>query len=362
MTILHITNGLSEGGVETLLYSFSKYLINKGHNVSILVLNGKAINLKEKFEKVGVHIIVGKYRPYNILNIYLIRKYISKYDIVHVHLFPGQLFVAIANWTLGKRKRIITTEHNTWNHRRKYTVFRSLDRWFYRQYRYIIGISEDTSAALRAWLNDEKIFDRILTVNNGVELCETPKVEIGTFGYTSQDFILTMVARFNEQKSQETLIRALTILPNNVCVIFVGTGETLESNKQLAKKLGVNDRVNFAGYRDDISSILRISHVGILCTNWEGFGLSIVEYMLEGIPVIATNVIGVSQIVGWNSLLYEKGNFYELANKIKKLMNDPSYYAQVSQYCLNRSKYFSIEKMSSEYLTIYSSIVKNDVK
>lgn len=74
MTILHITNGLSEGGVETLLYFFSKYLIARGHSVSILVLKRNEISLKSKFENAGIDVIVGKYKSsYNVLNVFTIK-------------------------------------------------------------------------------------------------------------------------------------------------------------------------------------------------------------------------------------------------------------------------------------------------
>lgn len=358
MNILHITNGLSEGGVETLLYSFSRYLVKKGHVVSILVLNSKEIDQKERFENAGVKIIVGKYNPYNLLNILLIKKYIAENDIVHVHLFPGQLFTVIANILLRKkRKSLITTEHNTWNYRRKYVMLRFLDRWFYKRYSYIIAISSDTSIALKGWLADKCLSDRIITINNGVELFAAPAINIKDVACSEDDFVLTMVARFNAQKEQDTLIKALTFLPLNVHVVFVGTGETLEYNKQLAIKYGVNERIYFAGHREDVSSILKISQVGVLCSNWEGFGLAVVEYMLAGLPVIATDVPGLSSIVGWNKLLYEKGNPNDLAKKILALMTNASFYEQAREYCMNRAHNFSIERMSIEYLSVYYSLL-----
>lgn len=57
MTILHITNGLSEGGVETLLYFFSKYLIERGHSVSILVLKRNEISLKKNLKMQGLMLL-----------------------------------------------------------------------------------------------------------------------------------------------------------------------------------------------------------------------------------------------------------------------------------------------------------------
>lgn len=360
MTILHITNCLSEGGVETLLYFFSKYLIARGHSVSILVLKRNEISLKSKFENAGIDVIVGKYKSsYNVLNVFTIKKYLRKYDIVHIHLFPVQFYVGIANYLLGCNKRVlITTEHNTWNNRRQHDFYRYIDRWLYRQYDYIVGISNDTSIALKEWLNDENISNNITTINNGVELAtqSIKNINIAEFNCIESDIILTMIARFNIQKDQETLIRALTYLPSNVHVIFVGSGETLEYNQNLTRSLGLESRIYFAGFRDDIPSILKISHIGILCSNWEGFGLSVVEYMLAGLPVVASNIPGVGNIVGWDELLYTPKDPVELANKILRIITDCSFYVKAQKYCIERAKDFSMEKMTTQYLSIYNRI------
>lgn len=278
---------------------------------------------------------------------------------MHIHLFPVQFYVGIANYLLGCNKRVlITTEHNTWNNRRQHDFYRYIDRWLYRQYDYIVGISNDTSIALKEWLNDENISNNITTINNGVELAtqSIKNINIAEFNCIESDIILTMIARFNIQKDQETLIRALTYLPSNVHVIFVGSGETLEYNQNLTRSLGLESRIYFAGFRDDIPSILKISHIGILCSNWEGFGLSVVEYMLAGLPVVASNIPGVGNIVGWDELLYTPKDPVELANKILRIITDCSFYVKAQKYCIERAKDFSMEKMTTQYLSIYNRI------
>ncbi|MDD3040117.1 glycosyltransferase family 4 protein [Bacteroides sp.] len=363
MNILHITNGLSEGGVETLLYSFSKVLLERGHSVSILVISQNNVNLKRKFEDLGVKVLVGNFcNPYDVRNIFLIRRYLPFYDIIHIHLFPVQLYAVLANISLGKhKKQLITTEHNTWNNRRKYKYTRYLDKWFYRRYYSIIGISSDASYELIRWLGEERFKDKIATVNNGIEQQVRSKktVSISDFNCSVNDFILVMVARFDAQKDQETLIRTLPLLPENVHVIFVGSGETLEYNRNLASILKLDKRVFFAGFRDDVFDILSIAHLGVLCSNWEGFGLSIVEYMLAGLPVLASNVVGLKSVVGWDELLYAPKDCQNLADKILKLMQSEVYYNEVKSFCIDRCGHFTIEQMADEYLKVYNKILKN---
>lgn len=356
---MHITNGLSEGGVETLLYSFSKELIKKGHTVSILVISRDELGLKEKFEKMGVSIISGKYKNiYNILNVILIYKHLKRFDIVHIHLFPNQLYAAIASYFIrGKLPQIVTTEHNTWNNRRKYGLLRYLDRWMYGRYNYIVGISEDTSIELKKWLRNDCVCGKIITINNGVERCDGGVLNASDFGCSTEDFIIVMVARFSAQKDQETLIKALSLLPSNVHAIFVGTGSTLAYNKEIVRTLKLENRVFFAGFQKDVFAILKMAHLGVLCSNWEGFGLAVVEYMLAGLPILASNVVGVRDVVGIEELLYSPKNFEELASKIRHLMCDSTYCDKIKQYCLSRGEQFSVSKMTDSYISLYKKII-----
>ena len=72
-------------------------------------------------------------------------------------------------------------------------------------------------------------------------------------------FMITMTARFFSQKDQPTLIRALSLLPSDIHVVFVGSGESIFECKALATELGLSERIHFLGRRTDVNRILKTS-------------------------------------------------------------------------------------------------------
>lgn len=86
--------------------------------------------------------------------------------------------------------------------------------------------------------------------------------------------------------------------------------------RQLVQELGLSQRVHFLGYRADAAACLDAADVVVLPSLWESFGLSALEAMARGVPVLASNVEGLSQVVGHPDLLFETDNADELAKKL----------------------------------------------
>ena len=363
-----ITNALSEGGVESLLLDLCSVLVQKyAYDVKILVLNRKAIGLKNKFEKLGIEVIVGKYRHvYNPLNIFIIKKYFCNVDLVHVNLYPCQFFVALVKCLYHSLKAIplVTTEHSTFNHRRKYAMFRLLDNFMYSRYDKIVCISKQTELKLRQWLLNKNM-KNICTINNGVNIEKfvTAKNSLGKYVniLNGADYIV-MVGRLEHPKDPMTIIQAMQYLPISIHLLLVGTGSYLNRCKILAEKYRVYDRVHFLGNSQNVAEILKGCRLGILSTEWEGFGLVAVEYMAAGIPVIASDVDGLREVVGEKSLLFTARDAKGLSDKILALLSDDVSYQIACNYCMNRSKDFSVEKMVANYVSVYVSMFSNQSK
>lgn len=368
MKVLMITNALSEGGVESLLLDLCRSLIVAHHNVAVLVLNRDAINLKSQFEEYGIKVFVGKYKNiYNPLNIFLIKKYIQWGQIVHVHLFPGQLFAVFAKLICKKNFPYITTEHNTFNNRRKYSFLKILDCYLYSKYDKIICISKQTEINLRKWLNKKRI-DNILTINNGIDIDKFYMASDELKKYVKEQSeknvqYIVMVGRFEFPKDQLTVIKALVYLPDNIHLIFVGSGITLQEYKCYAQNNGLLPRIHFLGNCKNVSSILKGCKLGILSTNWDGFGLVAVEYMAAGIPVIASDVDGLRDVVGRKDLLFKVGDAKELSDKILWLLEDFDMYQELKTYCIMNSRKYALNKMVNEYIDVYQETLRrnNDI-
>src|SRR5690606_33454108 len=107
-----------------------------------------------------------------------------------------------------------------------------------------------------------------------------------------------MVARFDDQKDQLTLVRSLAKVPcSNWTLEFVGDGPLKSMIVREVDSLGLNEKIEFSGTRYDVAQRLSTSDIFILSTKWEGLPLSILEAMSAELPVIASNVGGIPEIV-----------------------------------------------------------------
>lgn len=344
MKILHVINSMEIGGAQRLLSELLPFQSEK-EDVTLLVFKRLNNEFEKKIIEAGIPIIsLDENNFYNPAIIIRMRRILRNFSIIHVHLFPSLYLAATA--AVGLDVKLVYTEHSTSNSRRNKPVLRPIERYIYRRYSRIISISQQTQEALAAWIGEDS--GRFVVINNGVNLqCFTSQTKP-----VIPDSII-MVSRFAPSKDQETLIRALTRLDTRVILRLVGDGETLGRCMLLAIEEGVSDRIEFLGSRQDIPELVAESYIGVQSSNWEGFGLTAVELMAAGKPVIASDVDGLKQIVEGAGEIFHKGNFEELAHKISRLLDNKDYYNIVAQKCKERSKLYDINKMAQSYINLY---------
>lgn len=364
MKILHIINNLGSGGAEKLIEETLPLLNNiEGIKADVLLLTDKNNVFEDTLIKKGTKVDVVKYgNVYNPRNIFAIKKYIENgnYDIVHSHLFPTQYWVGIASKMLGKKEiKFITTEHSNHNRRREKRYFRYIDTFIYKNYDYIISITEQVRTNLIKWLKiKENEIDKFVIINNGVStkkyLNALPyvKSEIKSY-FTEETKLITMVGRFSEAKDHGTVIKAMRELPDYTHLLLIGEGPLIDKNKSLAKELGVPDRVHFLGFRNDIEKILKTSDIIVLSSHWEGLSLASIEAMASGKPFIASRVQGLEDIVDGYGLLFEEENHKELSKMIVDLLNNETFHKEVVGKCLQRAEDFNIGKMIESMIFLY---------
>ncbi len=362
MKVLHIINNLGMGGAEKMLLEIILEMKkNTNYEVDVLLLNDRNSPLKKYLEKENVNIIVLNYKSnYSPMNLFSLVKHMKSYDIIHSHIFPANYWTSLAKLFL-RDKIIITTEHNTHNKRRNNKVLRPIEKFIYSRYDKVIAISNMTKVNLLNWLNLSKDNSKYIVIDNAIDLTkfDEAKPYDKSIFFKDTSFILTMVGSFSLQKDQETIIRALLLLPENVILLLVGDGKKRENLLRLIANMGVHSRVKLLGTREDVPSIMKTSNIVIVSSNWEGFGLVAVEGMAAKKPVIASDVDGLREVVKDFGLLFKKGDEQDLADQIIKLM-DIDYYNEISLKCYKHSKNFSIEKLVKQYLEIYESAYKKN--
>lgn len=356
MKVLHVITSLKTGGAERLVTDSIPLYQAKGIDTDVVILQDEKTSFRTLLEKktAGKLIFLTRGSVYNPLLIFRLIPLLKQYDLVHAHLFPVLYWVVLAK-CLGRIDiPIIYTEHSTNNGRRNNPFFKYIERFIYTKLSLIGCISKGTKDELLNHLNKNL---NVRHINNGIDLSrfvDTLAVDKGKyFQFESEAKILIQVSSFREQKDQKTLITALADLPFYIKLLLVGDGPLKNELIEYTKTLKLEDRVIFLGNREDVPELLNASDIVILSSKTEGFGLAIVEGMAAGKPVIASNIIGVSEIVENYGLLFEQGNAKDLSDKIKLLCNSDSYYNEIKNKCIIRARDFSIEKMVDNYIDIY---------
>jgi hypothetical protein len=360
MKILHIINNLEIGGAEKLLTEILPKINNYANiEASLYLLNSKDTSLKLNLIENKVKILGDNKKGFlNIKNLVKLLRVVKKYDVIHIHLFPAQYLILILK-IIFPNKKYVTTEHSTHNRRRNIKLLRLLEKLVYSLYDKVICISEATKLNLIQWIKSQNN-NKYIIINNGVDInkFKNGNAYDKSLFFSKEDKIVCMVGRLTEQKDQATIIKAMNELPENIKLLLVGEGIKRGYLENMVKNYNLEKRIKFLGNRDDIPNILKTIDISIISSNWEGFGLVAVEGMAAGKPIIASNVEGLKEVVSGAGLLFEKGNHKELANLIKKLLENEAYYKEVLNKCIKRAKKYDIDVMVEKYLEVYQEMLK----
>jgi glycosyltransferase involved in cell wall biosynthesis len=147
-----------------------------------------------------------------------------------------------------------------------------------------------------------------------------------------------------------------------------GDGDYLPGAKQLAKTLGIADKVIFPGFvrNEDTSLFYNVSDVFIFPTlRLESFGIVLAEAMACGKPVIASNIGSIPNVIDHeiNGILFPPGDFRELANQIKRLLNDRMHSKELSEKArLKATERFGLERMVERTIEVFESGIGDKLK
>lgn len=359
MKVLRIINSLKIGGAERSLETNVPLHLKNGIEMDILVLDSSNTMFYNSLNKNNVNIFKTSncnFSIYNPIHIFKIIPYLKKYDIIHVHLFPCLYWVAIAKLLSFNKVKLVYTEHSTENFRRK-KIFKFIEHFIYKQYDVIIAITEATKSKLYKHVKHPNI----QVIYNGIDLDFFRKFDKcfkkTDVVRTNETFVITQIASFRIQKDQETVIKAISILPEIFELLLIGDGERIEFIKNIVNKLNLTSRVHFLGNRQDIPNLINISDVIVVSSIYEGFGRVAIESMANSKPVIGTNVPGLREVVQNAGILFNVKDYEELSNILLKLYNDTKYYNEISNKCFERSKNYNINKMIYEYESVYKSLM-----
>jgi glycosyltransferase involved in cell wall biosynthesis len=175
---------------------------------------------------------------------------------------------------------------------------------------------------------------RVVTIRNGIDVSrfdagfDRTKVR-AELGLLAEDAVALFVGRMSPGKGHELALRSLKLTAGtsegSIRLVFAGEGELLGDLRSRAAGLGVEDRVVFAGFRRDIPALLAASDMLVLPSEAESLPMVILEAMASRMPVIATDVGGISEVVldGRTGILVHPGDAEALAAAMVRLASDP---------------------------------------
>ncbi|MDM8527691.1 glycosyltransferase family 4 protein [Anaerolineales bacterium HSG24] len=181
---------------------------------------------------------------------------------------------------------------------------------------------------------------------------------------TQEPINIIMTARFHEPKEQRVLLRAFAkIQPVTAKLILVGGGDELSLSQDLASELGITDKVEFLGDRTDVPDLLAQSQIFVLLSRYECLPISILEAMRAGLPVIGSNVGGVSEEIehGVTGFLTPRSDVETVAGALNILIAHPDLRQKMGQ--AGQQKFlaeFTLNRMLTRMDDLYRSIISRN--
>lgn len=193
---------------------------------------------------------------------------------------------------------------------------------------------------------------------------EEKKALRSKYKYDSGDFIILYIAEFIPRKDHDFFIKNIPELKKqipNLKVIMPGRGVQLKEMKILAVNLEVDDIIWFPGYRKDINLLCAISDLYVTTSRQEGLPISVIEAMASGLPIVASNIRGQTDVVvpGRNGELFQLDNNADFVEKIVALYKNPELRAEMRKNNIEDSRKYSVDIAVKKMAEIYGECVED---
>ena len=271
-------------------------------------------------------------------------------DIVHTHLVHADVYGGVAAKLRGAK--LVSTKHNDDPFR--LGAFRHAERGLSRLADRVIAIT----GALRDF-NIERVgipAEKIETIHYGLDELPDAWGDNLPDAVPADARILLAVARLTEQKGLDVAIRALPLLPADTVLVALGEGPERARLEELARGLGVAARVYLPGRVPDVAAWLRRATLLVHPARWEGFGLGVLEAMLAGLPVVASRVSSLPELVvdGETGVLVQPDDPSALASGVARALDNPAF-GPTGRERARRD--FSVATMANRTAELYARLV-----
>lgn len=365
MNICFVINNLEPAGAQTILLDLVRNSKDSGTSFTVCYFGGDA-TLAEPISEAGAEVIPlrsrGKFDVVAMFRLFEVFRR-REFDLVHAHL-PYSQTIARVMARLAGVPVVISTQHSFPEN------YHPLTRIVERYTRWLDDVTIGNSEAVK------EAFDRGSprvewdVIYNGVDIeqfsesLDLADVDAGRrrIGVGDGPLFLS-VGRYEPVKAQSYLIEAMNEVVATcptARLILVGWGSLEDELKNQATELGISENVVFTGQvpKEEMPLYYRVADAFVLASESEGFGLSMVEAMAAGLPVVATDIPGIREVVGTDGdgILVppaDSGAFAEAMVAIIEKSNLGD-----SEWARKRARRFDITTTFDNHLTLYRSLVK----
>lgn len=356
MRICQIIPDLPMGGAETMCVTLSITLKNMGHEVCVVSLYNCDTILSRRLADAGIPLKCMAKKPgLDFTCIPRLRKAIREFhpDVIHTHIHALKYAYAAA-W--GLNIPMLRTIHSIADQDAEADT--KINRYLFSRGKVTpVAISEAIQETACTYYGLQS--KNVPVIQNGVDLSRCISKE----SYDSTgSFRLIHVGRFHEAKNHGCILEALVILKSkdcNVTVDLYGDGELEPAVRSRAAELGLTGMVHFCGVTDNVFPHLHDADAFILPSVWEGIPMSLIEAMGTGLPIIASNVGGIPDMVENSiSALLITPDAQQLAEAVGRLYHSRQLREALGCSAKQASFRFGAETMAQKYLALYNDMIQ----
>ena len=362
-SIAHFILEIGDGGAESLVRILTSKLRLNGFT-NIIICFDNITSYKENLQNEGVKVELLKRRQvfFDFSLVVPILNKIKKENIhlIHAHDLSSLSYGIVA--ALFSGAKVIMTEHS--RHYIDEKFIRRLEKRLLISFaHHLVEVSNELKEAS---LKREKIPEKkISVIENGVDIqkfsqAKPIKINLDELGPNPKKILV--VGRLEEIKGQKYAIEALKFLDEfNVHLLLVGDGSQKEFLLKITNEMGLKNRVHFLGQRNDVEQVMKIADILLIPSESEGLPFVILEAMASGLPVIATAVGAIPELLGTRmerGILIRPKDPIAMAEAIKQIFKTSSQAKQMVRNAFQFvSQNYSQEKMLNNYKELYLSLL-----
>jgi glycosyltransferase involved in cell wall biosynthesis len=359
--VLHVMRMKGVSGAENHLFELTTALRESGWLSDVLipspvphVLERFAERLSEACDRVEV---VPMKTDVSFTLVPRIARHLSsgRFDLAHAHMVHADWYLAAAS-LIARDVPLVSSKHNP-DAFRRLTAFRLVERAALRRYSGVIAISESLREFTEASTGVPTVTVHYGLPARGPAPTRVPRVEATQ---------LLAVGRLEEQKGFEVAIQAMALIKAvapQAHLSIAGDGKQRQMLADRIATLGLTGTVSLLGRREDVHELMMNADILVHPARWEGFGLVLLEAMRAGLPIVATRVSAIPEVVAEDitGLLVPPDDPDALAAAISKLIHEPARRNEMGIGGFERLRErFSPERMARGVVALYEAVLDRD--